>query len=200
MLSYCGEPIDVWADGRWQAKRGWAEPAPVRFARLAPRLGALCDIPDLELFPQRYAVTQRVMFRAALEVRMAQRALALLAWLRAAGVLPRPARLARVMNRGAKLFDGFGSGLGGMVLRVAGVDAAGRVARHAWHIAADGDHGPEIPCIAAVLLARRLAQGQVMPSGAHVAIGALRLADFEPEFARWGMLTDRVDETHEHAA
>ena len=198
--SYCGEPIAVWDDGRWQTRRGWAEPTPVHFARLAPRLGALCDIPDLELFPARYAVKQRVMFRAALEVRVAQRAFALLASLRASGLLPRPARLARMMNRGAKLFDGFGSALGGMVLRVSGVDVAGQPTRHAWHIAADNDHGPEIPCMAAVLLARRFARGHDMRLGAHVAMGWLTLADFAPEFARWGMVTDRIDETAEYAA
>ena len=139
---------------------------------------------------------QRVMFRAALEVGAAQRALAMLAALRSARLLPPLARLAGALHAGARLFDRFGSGLGGMVVRVAGLDAASRPARRAWHIAADDDHGPEIPCMAAILLARRLARGSALPlrDGAHACIGLLPLADFEPEFGRWQMVTDTVNE------
>ena len=197
VLSYCGEALQVWDEGRWQAQRGWAAPQQVHFARLRPRLGALCDIPDLELFPTRYAVRQRVMFRAALEVGFTQRAFALLASLHAWGVLARPARLAGLLNSSARALDFLGTPLGGMVVRVQGLDAAGRAARRAWHIAADHDHGPEIPCMAAVLLARRLAHGQPhqgLPVGASACMGLLTLADFAPEFARWGMVTDVVDE------
>ena len=194
VLSYCGEPISVWDQGRWRTRRGWAHPEPVQFARLAPRLGALCDIPDLELFVERYAVKRRVMFRAALEVPLAQRAFAVLAALRTAGLVRHPSRLARLMNRVAHGFDRFGTGLGGMVVRVEGVDELGRAAKRAWHIAADNDHGPEIACMAAILLARRLAQGRAMPVGAMACTALLSLAEFEPEFARWGMVTDIVDE------
>ncbi|MGM9490988.1 saccharopine dehydrogenase NADP-binding domain-containing protein [Ideonella sp. YS5] len=194
VLGYCGAPIEVWSGGRWQAHRGWARPAPVHFARLAPRLGALCDIPDLEIFPARYRVRRRVHFRAALEVGAAQRAFAALAGLRAAGLVRRPERLAPLLTRWAPWLDRFGSPLGGMVLRLAGVDAAGAPAHRAWHIAADHDHGPEIPCMAAILLARRLAAGRGPAPGAHTAVGLLPLDAFAPEFERWGMQTEVIEE------
>jgi hypothetical protein len=194
VLSYCGEPIDVWRDGRWQRERGWARPQRVHFARLAPRLGALCDIPDLELFPRRYACVRDVMFRAALDVGASQRMLAWLAALRGAGLIPRPDRWARLLHACAPLFDRFGGALGGMVVRVGGFDAHGNAATRSWHIAADDDHGPEIPCMAAIVLARRLAAGRAVPIGASACAGHLTLSDFEPEFARWGMRTDIVED------
>lgn len=197
VLDYCGADITVWEDGRWQTRRGWADPLPVRFRRLRPRLGALCDIPDLELFPQHFGVRQRVMFRAALEVALSQRVFALLAALRARGLLRRPAALAGTLLRCAPLLDGMGSALGGMVLRVRGISRSGRPLRRAWHIAADNDHGPEIPCMAAILLARRLAQGEAVHGlvpGARPALGLLPLEAFAPEFTRWGMQTDTIDE------
>lgn len=200
VLSYCGEPLQVWDGGRWQPRSGWANPAPVRFARLRPRLGALCDIPDLELFPAHYRVTRSVMFRAALEIGITQRAFAWLAGLRAAGFISQPARLAGLLSSAARALDFMGSALGGMVVRVEGLDAAGQSARRAWHIAADHDHGPEIPCMAAILLARKLAHGQVQPTGAFACMGMLKLAEFEPEFARWGMVTDTVEEDAAHGA
>lgn len=200
VLSYCGEPIQVWDQGRWQARRGWAQPETVHFAQLRPRLGALCDIPDLELFPARYSVGQRVVFRAALEVGLTQRVFAALAGLRAAGVLTRPSRLAGFLNATAPALDFLGTATGGMVVRVQGLDPSGCRVRCAWHITASQDHGPEIPCMAAILLARKLARGDALPVGAHACMGLLQLAEFEPEFARWGMVTETRDEAVVHGA
>lgn len=195
VLSYCGGPVQVWNGGQWQSQIGWANPTRVVFQRMRPRLAAVCDIPDLELFPTRYQVRERVQFRAGVEVGLAQRAFAVLAWLRQVGLLKNPPVLAGVLNTGAKLFDPFGSSLGGMVVRVAGLDGAGKPAKRAWHLAADNNHGPEVPCMAAILLARRLASGEPMADGAYPCVGLHALADFTPEFAKWGMVTDVVEET-----
>ncbi len=200
VLSYCGEPIRVWDRGQWQVERGWARPERILFAQLRPRLGALCDIPDLEIFPAHYRTTQRVMFRAALEVGLAQRGLAALAALRASGLIKRPWRLASVLNFAAGALDLLGSALGGMVVRVEGIDRLGKPIRRAWNVTADNDNGPEIPCMAAILLARRLARLQQLPVGALSSVSMLSLAEFAPEFARWGMTTDIVDEEIDHGA
>ena len=98
-----------------------------------------------------------------------------------------------MLNAAAPVFDRFGTALGGMVVRVSGLDATGHHAVREWHIAADDNHGPEIPCMAAILLARKLARGEAMARGAHACMGLLTLADFEPEFARWGMQIDVVE-------
>lgn len=194
VLDYCGAPIQVWHDGGWTTRHGWSSPQRVDFLRLRSRLGSVCDIPDLELFPQRYRGVRSVIFRAALEIGFTQRVFALLARLRRSGLLPHPARLARVLDFSAKGFDFLGSSLGGMVVRVTGIDAAGAAVKRAWHIAADHDHGPEIPCMSAIILARRLAADQIVDIGAHASMGWLALADFAPEFSKWNMLVDMVDE------
>lgn len=195
VLSYCGAPIDVWDQGHWQRRRAWAEPETVHFARMAPRLGALADIPDLELFPPRYQVRDRVLFHAALELASNQRALAMLAALRSRGWIRRPERLAKGLLKASHAMDRLGRGTGGMVVRVRGLDGQGRPARRSWHITAPDDHGPEIACMAAILLTRRIAHGGRPVPGARACVGLLSLADFEPEFARWGMITDLVDDS-----
>lgn len=200
VLGYCGESLRVWDGGQWQCKTGWASPEIVHFARLRSRLGALCDIPDLELFPSHYRAARSVMFRAAVEVGFAQRAFALLATLRSRGIIKRPARLAALLKVASRAMDFMGSSLGGMVVRVEGLDAAGLPARRAWHIAAGNDHGPEIPCMAAILLARQLAGGHDLPIGAFACLSVLPLTAFEPEFKRWSMVTDIVDEAIPHDA
>ena len=198
VLNYCGAPIKVWRGGEWQTHHGWAAPEQVAFERLKPRLGALCDVPDLELFPQRYAARQRVMFRAALEVELTQRAFAVLASLRKGGVISNPAKLAGFLNFSAGAFDFLGSAVGAMVVRVRGMDGTGKHRHRAWHILAGEGHGPEIPCMAVILLAQRLARqsdnGEPVSPGAFACAGMLDLSEFEPQFKRWNMLTDVVEE------
>lgn len=194
VLGYCGEAIQVWRNGQWQSLTGWGDPQPVEIRGLKARLGSPCDIPDLELFPAHYAVRNRVEFRAAVEVTLAQRVFSAMAWLRRHRVFPNPAVLAGALNAGAKCFDPFGSALGGMVVRVSGTGVDGNSLKRSWHIAADHDHGPEIPCLAAILLARKLASGQRFTAGAYPAMGLLALDEFSPEFAKWGMVTQVVEE------
>ena len=62
-----------------------------------------------------------------------------------------------------------------------------------WHLTAPARDGPEIPCMAAILLARKLAQGRIVERGAHACAGFLSLAEFEPEFARW-RITAAIEE------
>lgn len=195
VLSYCGEPIDVWRGGRWQRMHGWSAPSRVTFAHMPPRRGALCDIPDLELLPARYPGVQDVMFRAALEVGASQWVFAALAWLRRHRLVGPPAAWAPLLHRVGGLFDALGTPTGGMAVRLRGEGTDGRPLALAWHITAPDNHGPEIPCMAAILLARRLARGAAWAPGAQACMGLLPLADFAPLFQGWGMRTDLVDES-----
>lgn len=184
VLSYCGQPFRWWQDGRWQETVGWADPQPVAFAKIAPRLASPCDVPDHDLLVQRYPGIRTVQFRAALELPLLQRCLAAIAGLRRAG-LPLPMEaLAGVFARAGRWFDRFGSDLGGMRVELRGL-REGRVQALHWDLTAPMLHGPEIPCLAAVLLARRLARGEALPIGAQACMGLLTLAEFETGFAAW---------------
>ena len=94
----------------------------------------------------------------------------------------------------AAQLDRFGTERGGMSVEVSGRDAHGRHLRRSWHLTADGGHGPEVPCMAAVILARRLARGDAAPPGAAPCVGLVTLDEFEPEFQRWGMVTEVAEQ------
>jgi hypothetical protein len=195
VLSYCGEPIQIWRGSEWTFDFGWAKPQRVRFARMKPRLGALCDIPDLELFPQRYPGVREVMFRAALEVGITQRAFAALAAVRRWRLTPVLTGLAGLLRRAAPVFHPMGTARGGMVVRMSGRDEQHRQRVIAWHLTADHHSGPEIPCMAAIILARRIARGEVLGIGAQICMGLVSLAEFQPEFEYWRMTAEMIDET-----
>jgi uncharacterized protein YbjT (DUF2867 family) len=194
VLSYAGRSFKWLRQGTWADAWGWQELRRFRFAGLGTRWAAACDIPDLELFPARYLDVRTVEFRAALELGIQHLALWLVAGLRRAG-MPLPVeRWAPRLGRVARLMDAFGSERGGMLVSVAGTRSDGKEGRVEWHITADANHGPEIPCMAAILLARKLARGEIPARGAQPCMGLLTLAEFEPEFRRWGMTTEIRDE------
>jgi len=191
VLTYAGRGFDWLLDGRWRRARGWQELRQVELP-IGARLAGACDVPDLELFPARYSGLRTVQFRAALEVRAQQLSLWIVALLRRIGVpLPSP-WLARTLGSAAALFDGFGSDRGGMQVSLFGTQSDGGRERITWNLVAPANHGPEIPCMAAILLVRKLAAGSLCGSGAFPAMGFLTLAEFQSEFARWG-ITDTID-------
>lgn len=195
ILSYCGEPFKAWHDNQWQTVSGWAKPRQVAFAHMPSRLAAVCDVPDLALFPQRYPTARSVMFRGALEVPFTQRTLAVLAALRQRGLIPRVSTFTTLMHRVGSLFDRLGTGLGGMFVRVSGLSTEGRPLTLEWHLSVDDSHGPEICCMPAILLARRLARGESFAPGALSCMGLLTLDEFQVEFDRWGVRTEILERT-----
>ena len=162
----------------------------MRFYGLGPRWAAACDVPDLELFPRLYPGVRTVEFRAALELGVQQSALWVAAFLRRHGVQVPLERWAGALGWIAARMNVFGGTLGGMLVSVSGRRADGSRARAEWHLTADALHGPEIPCMAAVLLAQKIKRGELPVRGALPCVGLLSLGDFQPEFARWGMSTD----------
>lgn len=187
VFSYAGRPFRVWREGVWRGACGWQDLRRVRIAGVGTRWAAACDVPDLELLPAHYAGTRTVEFHAALELAVQHFALWFVAGLRRAG-LPLPVeRWAAPLDKVASWLDAFGSERGGMLVSVSGTDTQGARRRAEWHLVADGGHGPEIPCMAAILLARKIARNAIAERGAHPCMGFLSLDEFEPEFARWGI-------------
>ena len=189
VLGYAGRPFKWRSRGAWRDAWGWQELKRMRFYGLGGRWAAACDVPDLELFPKRYPGVRTMEFRASLEVGTQQLALWFAALLRRRGVRLPIERWAKPLGLMAAWMDVLGGHLGGMLVSVTGRRPNGNRARIEWHLTADAQHGPEIPCMAAILLARKLARGGVAQPGAFPCMGFLALPEFESEFARWRITT-----------
>jgi hypothetical protein len=182
VLSYCGAPIEVWRDGRWQcaARLERSASRPLRAPEAAPR-PRLCDIPDLELFPQRYAGVQRR------DVPGARWKWFHAARLRGLGeIAPVGARSpSRCAWRPGCIAMAAGSTASARRTAAWWCGCAVRAARSgrlqlAWHLTAPDHQGRRVPCMAAILLARALARGEPMAAGARPC-WAVQLKEFAPE-------------------
>lgn len=189
VLGYCGRPFKWLEDGVWRDAWGWQELRRLRFAGAGTRWAAGCDVPDLQLFPERYPGVRTVQFRAALEFGIQHFALWLAAGARRRGVQLPIERWGQPLERIASKLGRFGGATGAMLVAVAGLRRDGRRASAEWHLTVDACTGPEIPCLAAVLLARRLAKNASTEVGAFPCMGFLNIADFQADFSRLGIRT-----------
>jgi hypothetical protein len=92
----------------------------------------------------------------------------------------------------APWFDRFAGDRGAMRVSVVG-SQRGRRIRRTWELQAPARDGPEIPCLAALLLTRRLARGDALPAGARTALGLFSLEDFQDGFERLGVSTEMTE-------
>lgn len=182
VLDYCGKPFPQWQGGRWRDVFGWQDLARHAFpAPLGPRWVANCDIPDLQLFPQRYPDVRSVRFSAGVGLRVTQFGTWALSGLVRSGLLRSAVPLTAFLHRRAVSVERFGDGRSGMFVRLQGVNQAGKALSLCWELLAEDNDGPNIPCMAAVALARKLASGNLDARGAMPCLGLISQAEYLAE-------------------
>jgi hypothetical protein len=179
ILSYCGRPFAEWNKGRWKKVFGWQGLRRIHYADLGWRCAARCDVPDLELLAARYGIRDSVRFDASLELVSAHIGLWTLAWLARMKLVREPAAMAKAILRMASRLDRFGSDAGGMRVMVAGRrTGGGEAGESTWNLTARHGDGPAIPCVPALVVARKLARGESLRSGARPCQGMMTLEEF----------------------
>jgi hypothetical protein len=175
ILTYLGKPLAAYP-GHPRAF-GWQDLHRQTYPELGKRWMANCDIPDLDLLPQHYGL-KAVQFSAGMELSVVHLGLWGLSWLVRLGVPLKLAGHAGLLLRLSHLFDRFGTGNGGMHVIIAGEDKAGRALTRQWFIIARDGSGPHIPTVPARILARKLAQGAALPTGAYPCLARVTLEGY----------------------
>jgi hypothetical protein len=178
ILSYVGRPFATLRDGAMRRVFGWQGIHSEVYPELGRRWFGYCDIPDLALFPARYPTLKSMRFCAGHEIALLHFGTWLLSWLVRLRLLPRLDRWSGALLQASFLFDRWGSGRSGfhMVIEGEGRDGAPLTRRH-WIIARQG-HGPNIPCMPVILLARKLAGGEALSSGARPCLDLIALDEY----------------------
>lgn len=178
VLSYVGKPMTQLRDGTMQTVIGWAGTHVEHYPELGARLLGNCDIPDLSLFPARYRTLRSMRFAAGHELKILHIGTLALASLVRIGLIGNLSDHASWLLKLAFLFDRFGSGRSGfhMILKGRGLDGAPRV--HRFYLIARSGHGPYIPCMPAILLAKQLAAGKLPRRGAMPCVDLIDLTTY----------------------
>lgn len=183
VLSYCGKPFETLEHGEMRRRFGWQDLRRQRYPELGRRLSGACDVPDLRLFAKYVDGIETVTFHAALEAEWEQIVLWMMAWATRIGMVSDWARWAPGFQRMSDRLIALGSTTGGMQMRFAGTGIDGDTKVVTWNLTARNNHGPEIPCVPALVLARKLASQQLDIRGAMPCLGMISLAEFDGEVA-----------------
>jgi hypothetical protein len=187
VLSYAGRPMRAFA-GHPRAF-GWQELRRHDYPVMGRRWLANCDIPDLDLLPKAYGL-KSIRFGAGLEIGLLHTGLWLLAGMVRIGI-PIPLKsMAKPLLFASNLFNPFGSNVGGMHVTLTGSGVNGKPLSRTWSIVAEGGDGPQIPCVPAILLAKRLHEKDPsLAAGAYPCVGLVSLEDYLAELSRFKVQT-----------
>ena len=190
VLSYCGRPFEVLSAGQWRAEYGWQDLRRQRYPALGGRLSGACDVPDLALLPRLVPEVLGVSFHAALESRLEQLALWLMAWLTRIGLVPDWSTHAPAFTRMSGWLATMGSDRGAMKVTLRGEDRHGETLVLDWNLTALDNHGPEIPCTPSVVITKKLLRDELPDRGAVPCMGLFTLDELMDEMADFQITAD----------
>ncbi|APW42234.1 SDR family oxidoreductase [Rhodoferax saidenbachensis] len=160
---------------------------------------SLVDVPDLHVLPQLWPDVHEVWMGAGPVPEVLHRMLNGLAWLVRIGLIPSLRPFSLVFYHAIKILR-WGEHRGGMFVEVKGTDSNGKPATRSWHMLAEGNDGPYIPCFALQALVEHALDGQPPKPGARPASGELELEDYERIFTKRTIYTgERQDVTNMEA-
>jgi hypothetical protein len=181
ILSYVGRPVRVFEGGRWTSRPGWSGPRRLAFPGVGDRWASLCETPDLDLIPARFAVRREALFLAGLELAPVHLGLWLLSWPVRLGLVRDLRPMAPALRWPAGLVERFGSDRGGMVVLAQGDGPDGQPRRARWSLAAAANAGPSTPVAAAAAVLRGLKDGRLTARGAQACVGLLTIDEIMAE-------------------
>lgn len=193
VLGGVGQPLRTLVDGEWRTVHGWQGLRRRAFGGAGRRWLGHVDVPDLDLFPAHDAGLRTVRFQAGLEVWPFHLGLWAASWLVRSGLVASLAPLAPHLLAVKRRLSWLGSDRGGMRIEMSGEGRDGQPLRVRWLLVAGSGHGPYVPVLASVALARRLASGVEARRGAMACFGVVDLADLLAEARGF----DIVCSTHE---
>lgn len=175
ILGYAGKPFTTQKDGKAATVYGWQNLTIRKYPELGYRLLANCDIPDIEIFPKRYPSLKDIRFRAGLEVPLLHLGLWSLSWPVRGRLLRTLKPFASAFFKVGPVFDIFGTDRSAFHMEMKGLGLNGKPLTKTFYILTDSGHGPNIPCIPSILLAMKLARGEITKTGAMPCLDLINL-------------------------
>lgn len=193
ILSYTGHPFRVFKNRKWTSVFGWMNPkSKIIHPKIGSRWFANVDVPDLELFPERYRVTDNVSFQAGLELGFLHFIMVFMAFLSKYRVVSNWKVLSKPITKISNLFKLFGTDVGGMEVKVSGKDISNKSKTVQWSLYAPDGIGPYIPTISTIIVAKKLINDEISIRGAMPCMNLYSIDDFMPYANRLGIEVSEV--------
>lgn len=170
ILGYTGKPFKTLVAGENVDVYGWQSLRIRKYRKLGYRLLGNCDVPDLALFPKRYPTLKSIRFYAGLELPFIHVTLWVFSWLVRWNFIKRLEKLAPLLLRISFWFDWLGSSKSAFHMQLSGIANDGQQKEITFELTAESGDGPYIPCMPAILLAKKMINGECQKSGAFPCV------------------------------
>lgn len=186
IAAYAGKPLKIVRNGGPSIAYGLTDGmrytiSPPGYLPLRSTYFSLVDVPDLSVLPELWPQAQDIWMGAGPVPEVLHRMLNVLANLVRLGLLPSLKPFARLFHWAVSTLR-WGEHRGGMFVEIEGALPDGSKTLRSWHLLAEGDDGPYIPCMALQALILKAAEGNYPPPGARAASGDLELEDYDQLF------------------
>jgi saccharopine dehydrogenase-like NADP-dependent oxidoreductase len=179
ILTYLGKPLKPCGDDK-ETRYGWQDIYRQTYPELGKRWMANCDIPDLDLFGERYELKQ-IRFSAGMESSLLHLGMWMMSYLVRVGLPLNLPQHAKFLLAFSHAFDWMGTTSGGMHMVIKGVDSSGRAIEVKWFVVAKDNDGPQIPCVPAIVLSKKMVSGELGVRGAMPCVGLVGLEKYLKE-------------------
>jgi saccharopine dehydrogenase-like NADP-dependent oxidoreductase len=179
IFSYCGKPFLRRVDGRDETAYGWLDLQQRRFpSPVGTRCLGSCNVPDLSIVPARYPTVKTATFHAGFASTVGHLVVWLLSGLTKVGFLRSVVPFAAPLHRISEWIEPITSDKGAMFVEMQGEGIDGSPLRRTWTLLAEQNHGPNIPCGAAVALVAKFASGVALSKGATPCVGLISREEY----------------------
>jgi len=184
IMTYVGKPLKPFA-GKNKVY-GWQDIYRQEYPELGKRWMANCEVPDLDLLPEHYRI-KSIHFSAGMELSFMHFGIWIMSWLVRLGLPLNLSNKAAFLLKVSNWFDFLGSPDGGMHMIIRGKDKDGKSKEVKWYIIAKAGDGPQIPTIPAIILAKKLAFGELLETGAKPCVGLVTLDEYLSELKEFNV-------------
>lgn len=179
ILTYLGKPLKPYIANNHKLY-GWQDIYRQDYPELGKRWMANCDVPDFDLFPKKYGI-KLLRFSAGMESGFLHLGMWFTSYLIRFGLPLNLSKHAASLLTLSNLFNCSGSTDGGMHMLITGKDRFGNSKQIKWFIIAKNNDGPQIPCVPAIVLTKKLFNHTLKNRGAMPCVGMLTLKEYMDE-------------------
>lgn len=188
IAGYAGQPVQLVRNGQTHTGHALTEIrnytiAPPGYAPLRHTRFSLVEVPDLQVLPKLWADLQNIWMGAGPTPEILHRMLNGLACLVRWRLIPSLAPFSLLFFHAINLLR-WGEHRGGMYVEVRGLSAEQQPMHRSWHLLAEGEDGPYIPCMALQAIVQKVIHHQPPAPGARPATNDLEVTDYDTLFSQ----------------
>lgn len=191
VLSYIGKSLTPWR-GAPNKPYGWQHTYLQKYPGIRNRLMGNCEVADLDLLPYYFAI-KKLQFSAGMESKLLHSGIWLCSWLVRLGLPLNLAQRAGFWLKVSRWFDFLGTADGGMHVAIEGLNKSNQTIHKTWYIIAKNNHGPQIPCVPAIVMAEKILgkgkTGTVINSGVQPCVNLVSLDEYLKELKTYDVET-----------